>query len=89
MEKLYFGARARRRLRRARVKRAIVVLWVVALGAGVPGATAVLDWTQRALGDGRAASAITGNPEAVSAGAIHAKEMKAELHTLLLWGRRA
>ena len=81
MEKLYFGARARRRLRRARVKRAIVVLWVVALGAGVPGATAVLDWTERALGDGRTGHAITGNPEAVSAGAIHAKEMKAELHT--------
>jgi soluble lytic murein transglycosylase-like protein len=80
MDRLYFGARARKRQRRARVKRAIVVLWVVALGAGVPGATAVLDWTENALGGPRP-HPITGAPEHVSAGLIHAKEMKAELHT--------
>ena len=81
MDRLYFGARARRRLRRARAKRAMVALWVVALGAGVPGATAVLDWTERALSNPKQPHAITGNPEHVTAGLIHAKEMKAELHT--------
>lgn len=81
MEKLYFGARARGRLRRARIKRAMVVLWLVALGAGVPGATAVLDWTERALGNSTQEHAVTGDPEHVVAGLIHAKEKKAELHT--------
>lgn len=81
MEKLYFGARARRRFRRARVKRAMVALWVVALGAGVPGATAVLDWTQQAFGNAAQPHPITGDPDHVDAGLIPAKEMKAELHT--------
>lgn len=81
MDRLYFGARARRRLRRARAKRAIVVLWIVALGAGVPGATAVLDWTERALGGAPRPHPITGEPESVHAGLIGAKEMKAGLHT--------
>jgi soluble lytic murein transglycosylase-like protein len=81
MDKLYFGARARRRFRRARAKRAMVVLWLVALGAGVPGATAVLDWTQEALSKGTTPHAITGSPEHVSAALIPAKDMKAELHT--------
>ena len=58
----------------------MVVLWIVALGAGVPGATAILDWTGQAL-DGSRAHAITGHPRAVGAGVVHAKEMKAELHT--------
>jgi len=81
MDKLYFGARARRRVRRARVKRAIVVLWLVALGAGVPGATAILDWTERALGSAPRTHAITGAPEPFAAGVVPAKEKKAELHT--------
>ena len=80
MERLYFGARARKRLRRARIKRAVVVLWLVALGAGVPGATAALDWTERALGNDRPV-AVTGAPEPVHLGLVHAKELKAELHT--------
>lgn len=83
MDRLYFGARARRRLRRARVKRAMVVLWVVAIGAGVPGATAILDWTQQALGSDNSAQlvAVTGKPEGLAANLVHAKEMKAELYT--------
>ena len=80
MDRLYFGQRARRRLRRARVKRAVVALWIVALGAGVPGATAVLDWTEQAIGGARP-HPITGQPVAPAAGVVHAKEMKAELHT--------
>lgn len=80
MDRLYFGQRARRRLRRARIKKAIVALWIVALGAGVPGATAVLDWTREAIGGDRAQT-ITGHPRAVGAGVVHAKEKKAELHT--------
>lgn len=77
MDRLYFGVRGRRRLRRKRVKRAAVALWIVAMGAGVPGATAILDWTQTALGSGR----ITGAPEPVHAGLAPAKELKGELHT--------
>ncbi len=80
MDRLYFGARARRRLKRARIKRALVALWVVALGAGVPGATAVLDWTQRAIG-GAPPRPITGLPENVNAALVPAKEKRAELHT--------
>ncbi|HET7482272.1 MAG TPA: transglycosylase family protein [Actinomycetota bacterium] len=45
MERLYFGARARRRVRRSQIKRAIVVLWVIAVGAGVPWASAIFNWT--------------------------------------------
>ena len=84
MDRLYFGARARRRFRRARVKRAIVVLWVVALGAGVPGATAILDWTQQALGSDSNTQlvAVTGKPGGMASTVVHAKEMKAELHTV-------
>jgi len=82
VERLYFGERARRRLRRARVKRAVVALWIVAVGAGVPGATAILDWTEQAVPGGSPRTyAITGHPIAPAAGVIHAKEMKAELHT--------
>ena len=85
MDRLYFGQRARRRLRRARVKKAMVVLWIVALGAGVPGATAILDWTEGAFAGSQpntiAADAITGHHGAVEAGLIHAKEKKAKLHT--------
>jgi len=82
MERLYFGERARRRLRRGRVKKAMVALWVVALGAGVPGATAVLDWTEQAVGGGGPQPhAITGRPVTAAAGILNAKEMKAELHT--------
>jgi hypothetical protein len=50
LDRLYFGMRARRRARRARIKRAIVVLWIIAVGAGVPGASAVFDWTTKAIG---------------------------------------
>jgi len=79
MERLYFGERARRRLKRARVKRAMVVLWIVAIGAGVPGATAALEWTDRVIGG--PPDPVTGAPEPAQAGLIHAKELKAELHT--------
>ncbi|MBW3595408.1 MAG: transglycosylase family protein, partial [Actinobacteria bacterium] len=80
MEKLYFGERARRRHRRARAKKAVVVLWIVALGAGVPGATAMLDWTDRALGTARP-QRVTVYPGAVGSRAVVAKEKKAKLHT--------
>lgn len=66
-------------MRRARIKRAAVVLWIVAMGAGVPGATAILDWTQTALGQRQVAT--TGVPEPVHAGLAPAKELKGELHT--------
>lgn len=80
MDRLYFGQRARRRLRRARVKRALVALWIVALGAGVPGATAMIDWTERAIGRTTPEpQPITGQP--LGARAVKAKAMKAELHT--------
>ncbi len=78
MDRLYFGTRARRRRRRARIKRAVAALWIVAMGLGVPGATAILDWTERALG---ARPPVTGEPEPVHAGVVHAKELKADLHT--------
>ena len=64
-------------MRRARIKRAAVVLWIVAMGAGVPGATAILDWTETALGRGH----TTGVTEPVHAGLAPAKELKGELHT--------
>ncbi len=79
MDRLYFGARGRRRIRRARVKRAAVVLWIVAMGAGVPGATAILDWTETALGSRRPVA--TGVLEPAHAGLAPAKELKGELHT--------
>lgn len=78
MDRLYFGTRALRRRRRARVKRAVAALWIVAMGLGVPWATAILDWTGRALGAG---PPVTGEPEPVHAGIVHAKELKADLHT--------
>lgn len=59
----------------------MVALWVVALGAGIPGATAILDWTQQAVGAKTPQTpAITGRPVPV-AGVTRAKEIKAELHT--------
>ncbi len=79
MDRLYFGARARRRLRRKRVKRAAVVLWIVAMGAGVPGATAILDWTESAIGGRR--PVVVGAPDPLQGGVIHAKGLKGELHT--------
>ena len=81
MDRLYFGERARRRFRRARVKRAMVALWIVAIGAGVPGATAALDWTDRALGGSPPPHPISGAIEPVHAGLVPAKELRAELHT--------
>ena len=81
MDRLYFGERARRRQRRARIKKAAVVLWLVALGAGVPGATAILEWTETALGARPKTPVIMGAPEPVHAGSVHAKELKADLHT--------
>jgi len=80
MERLYFGEQARKRLKRAQVKRAVVVLWIVALGAGVPGATAVLDWTEQAIGRTQQ-QPVTGVPEAPHAGAVHAKEKRGDLYT--------
>ena len=58
----------------------MVALWIVAIGAGVPGATAVLDWTERAIG-GTRPHPITGALEPAEAGLVPAKEMRAELHT--------
>ena len=78
MERLYFGMRARRRARRARIKRAVVVLWIIAIGAGVPGASAIFDWTTHAIGAPLHVSpALDGPAEA----AVVPKEIKGDLNT--------
>ena len=51
MERLHFSVRARRRARRQRLKRIALGIWVVALVAGVPGATAAFDLLDRFAGD--------------------------------------
>lgn len=78
MDRLYFGTRSARRARRARVKRIAVSIWVLAIAAGVPGATAILDWTQSALGSDRATATVQ-TQDALQVAA--AKELKSELHT--------
>ena len=78
MDRLYFGTRARRRARRAKLKRAVVVLWIIALGAGVPGATAILDWTAHAIG---APLHIPRGIDGPAEAAVVPKQIKGELNT--------
>lgn len=79
MDRLYFGTRSQRRARRARIKRIAVAVWVLAIVAGVPGATAILDWTQSALGGDRRTTAYVQTQDALQV--VAAKELKADLHT--------
>lgn len=87
MDRLHFGLRARRRARRARIKRVVFIGWVLAIVAGVPGATVALDWTQRALGNGDDRSAI-GTQDVLGHASSRdvrqvtvAKELKGRLHS--------
>lgn len=79
MDRLHFGTRSRRRARRARIKRIAVAIWILAIVAGVPGATAVLDWTRSALGGTQPTVASVQVQDTLQISA--AKELKSELHT--------
>lgn len=77
MDRLHFGTRARRRARRARIKRMAFAVWVLAFAVGAPGATIILDLTQSALGNDGVRTSVSRQ------GALHAKtakELKSELH---------
>ncbi len=78
MDRLHFGTRSRRRARRARIKRIAVAAWLIAIIAGVPGATAVLDWTQNALSRDEGPVYVQ-TQDALPV--VAAKELKGELHT--------
>ena len=82
MDRLHFGARAQRRARRARFKRTLFVAWCIALVAGVPGATAALDWVRDAAGsDTTRANVVPVRqplPDGHEAGLV-AKELKTKL----------
>lgn len=80
MERLHFGVRSQRRARRARLKRKLFIAWVVALTLGVPGATAALDWTDRALG-GRDRHPYINVAKWDAVGGHSAKTLKSRLHT--------
>ena len=79
MDRLHFGTRSRRRARRARIKRIAVAIWLLAIVAGVPGATAVLDWTRSLLGGSEQTVTSAQVQDALQVSA--AKELKSELHT--------
>jgi hypothetical protein len=87
LERLHFGVRSQKRARRARLKRRLFVAWVIALALGVPGATAILDWTDRALGgqssrpyvDVAKWDVVGGRSAKVLKGRLHTKEAKAEV----------